>query len=85
MPLQFEEFGPLRQWWDNREENAQAWRVNAEEILAAGCNLDLKNPHARNELVQIAPKELVAGIRFHEERILTLLGEIEAIVNEADA
>lgn len=84
MPLQFEEFEPLRQWWNKREENAWAWRVTADEILAANCNLDLKNPNARNELAQVDPKELVAGIRSHEESILALLGEIETLVSEAD-
>jgi type I restriction enzyme M protein len=27
-PLQFEEFAPLMAWWNAREENAQAWRID---------------------------------------------------------
>ena len=44
-PMTFEEFGPEREWWDNRVENEQAWRVSIDEIKAGNYNLDLKNPH----------------------------------------
>ena len=44
-PLQFEEFAPLIAWWGGakragREENAQAWKVSAADLLASGANLD---------------------------------------------
>lgn len=84
IPLQFEEFEPLRQWWDKREENAQAWRVSAYDVLASNCNLDRKNPNARDELAQVDPIELVAGIRSHEESIMSLVEEIEALVQHGD-
>ena len=42
--MRIEEFGPEKAWWPNREENAHAWRVSAEDIKANGYNLDIKNP-----------------------------------------
>ena len=32
-PLQFEEFTDCIAWWEKREENDQAWKVSAEELL----------------------------------------------------
>src|SRR3546814_19202476 len=42
-------------WWGDiktradREENDRAWKVSAEEIKARGYNLDISNPHRREE------------------------------------
>jgi type I restriction enzyme M protein len=81
-PLQFEEFAPVLAWWNNREEGPQAWKVNAEDVITKGYNLDLKNPNARAGLEHADPKELIASMRGHEEEVMRLLGEIEALVNE---
>jgi len=55
-PIRFEEFGPEQSWWgeekdgfQSRVENEQAWRVSIETIRAGGFNLDLKNPHSKDE------------------------------------
>jgi len=55
-PIRIEEFEGERAWWGSeadgfatREENAQAWRVSADEIRIGGFNLDLKNPHSPDE------------------------------------
>jgi len=52
-PLRIEEFEPEKQWWNDREESPQAWRVPVEDILKRDesgnvtvCNLDIKNPNA---------------------------------------
>ena len=50
-PMRYEEFAECLTWWKDREENERAWKVGAEEILANGCNLDVKNPHSGEELV----------------------------------
>jgi type I restriction enzyme M protein len=81
-PLQFEEFAPVLAWWSKREEGAQAWKVSAEDVVAKGYNLDLKNPNAKVGLEHADPKELVASMRGHEAEVMRLLGEIEALVNE---
>lgn len=44
--MTIEEFKPEKAWWDHREENAFAWRVPLETIVANGYNLDIKNPNA---------------------------------------
>ena len=41
--IQFDEFIPLINWWNNRVESEVAWRVRFED-LKNGLNLDIKNP-----------------------------------------
>ena len=84
-PLRFEEFVPLLEWWDAREENDQAWKVPVEDVLKyddAGnllsANLDVKNPNAAEDIAHRPPKELVADIVKKEQQILALMAEIAA-------
>ncbi len=44
-PIRITEFEPEKAWWDNRTENEHAWRVPVEQVVAAGYNLDIKNPN----------------------------------------
>jgi type I restriction enzyme M protein len=81
-PLQFDEFAACLNWWSQREETPQAWKADAADILAKGCNLDLKNPNAKAGLEHADPKALVASMRGYEAEVMRLLGEIETLVNE---
>jgi type I restriction enzyme M protein len=159
-PLQYEEFADCLAWWNNREENARAWRIDfaklyseaktkaepfwkqAEQERQAATelgkkvreidqqlngsadsarklalqekqkdlkarqrqhedtaraaqregdvlywpiyNLDLKNPHGKEALEYVPPKELVARMLDREREVMRLLGEIEALVGEAE-
>src|SRR2546421_1280902 len=57
-PIQFEEFAGVIAWWNNREENERAWKVAATELLESGCNLDRKNPRAKEDITQLPPAQL---------------------------
>lgn len=46
-PMRIEEFETEKAWWNNREETAQAWRVDVEQIRANNYNLDISNPNAK--------------------------------------
>ena len=81
-PLKYEEFQPCLAWWNKREENDRAWRVPAEELLAANCNLDRKNPKAKDDLVHRLPEELVASILEKENRILEIVGRIKILLEK---
>ncbi len=48
-PIKISEFDGLKGWWDNREENEQAWKVDMKTIKDNGYNLDIKNPHKEEE------------------------------------
>ena len=46
-PIQAAEFNSLKEWWHNRQESDQAWRVSNDTLTANGYNLDIKNPHVK--------------------------------------
>ena len=75
-PLQFEEFAGCLAWWNKREENDRAWKVSVAELLAAGCNLDRKNPRARADITHLPPDQLAAGILIKEQKIAEIMGRI---------
>lgn len=80
MPLQFEEFAPCLAWWKKRKENDQAWKVPAAEILANNCNLDRKNPRAKEDIVHLPPEQLASSILEKEKRILEIMENIQRLL-----
>ncbi len=81
-PLQFEEFAPCIAWWKKREENDRAWRVAASAILANNCNLDIKNPNAKEDITHLPPEQLVASILQKEQRIAEIMAEIAKLLEK---
>lgn len=81
-PMQFEEFAECLAWWPKREENERAWKVPAAELLAAGANLDRKNPRAKPDMDHLPPEQLVESILTKEARIAELMGEIRGLLAE---
>lgn len=83
-PIQFEEFAGIIRWWgrrgqaDKREENERAWKVSAEELLATNCNLDRKNPRAKEDITHLPPDQLAATILEKERRIAEIMKNIQA-------
>jgi type I restriction enzyme M protein len=75
-PLQFEEFADCIAWWGKRVENDRAWKVSVEELLANGCNLDRKNPSAKEDITHLPPAQLAADILRKEQRIAEIMGNI---------
>ena len=80
-PIQFEEFAPLIAWWAKREENDRAWKVSAADLLAAGCNLDSKNPRAKEDITHLPPEQIAASILEKEKRIAEIVGTIQKLLS----
>ncbi len=80
-PIQFEEFADCIKWWDKRKENERAWKVPAAELLANGCNLDRKNPRAKEDITHLPPAQLAADILKKEQRIAEIMGNIQKLLN----
>jgi len=79
-PLEFEEFRPLFDWWDEREETDRAWKVPVRQVIDNGFNLDLKNPRAAAKLEHLPPEQLVESIVEKERRILGIMEEIKGLL-----
>jgi type I restriction enzyme M protein len=65
------------------EQAARAAQSEGDLLYWPIYNLDLKNPNAKTRLEQADPKDLIAAMRSHESEVMRLLGEIEALVDEA--
>jgi type I restriction enzyme M protein len=79
-PLQFEEFDSCLKWWKKRDENERAWKVAADDILANGCNLDIKNPNAKQDFEHLPPEKLADDILQKEIRIAEIMQEIKQLL-----
>lgn len=64
------------------EDTAKAAQREGDAIYWPIYNLDIKNPHAKEALEHIPPKDLVAGMRHKVNLVAGLLAEIETLVNE---
>jgi hypothetical protein len=63
-----------------RVENGRAWKVRASDVLAKGCNLDIKNPNAADDLEHLPPEQLVEDILVKEQRIIEIMHEIKQVL-----
>lgn len=79
-PLQDDDFTDCIAWWDNRVESAHAWKISAEQLLANGCNLDVKNPNRQREFEHQPPEFLVENIIQKEEQVLEIVKEIRQML-----
>jgi type I restriction enzyme M protein len=77
-PMQFDEFKGCMNWWKQREESDQAWKIPVAELLEAGCNLDRKNPRGKVDFEHLPPDQLADDILAKELRIAELMREIKA-------
>jgi type I restriction enzyme M protein len=84
-PIQFEEFRPCLDWWHKREENERAWKVSAKELLANNCNLDRKNPRAKEDIAHLPPEQLAASILQKEQKIADIMANIQSMLSKDGA
>ena len=84
-PMRFEEFADCVEWWNKREENERAWKVSTNVLLANNCNLDRKNPRAKEDITHLPPEQLAADILKKEERIAEIMGNIRNLLAKHSA
>jgi type I restriction enzyme M protein len=72
-PITDREFEVVKEWWNDRVENNNAWKVSIEDIKAKNWNLDVKNPKGGEVEEEVGSKELVERILGKEEKIKDLL------------
>jgi type I restriction enzyme M protein len=82
-PIQFDEFADCLKWWHKRKQNDCAWKVAVEKILENNCNLDIKNPNAKEDLDHLPPEQLADDILKKELRIAEVLREIKELLGSA--
>ena len=58
-PIKVAEFDPIKKWWNNRQESNVAWKVPIEGIIKRGWDLDIKNPHKKEDEIIYSTSELL--------------------------
>jgi len=76
-PIQLAEFDMLKKWWNEREENEQAWHVDIETIKKNGFSLDIKNPHKPIEEKQHTSAELFEMLHHSFQKSDELLRQLQ--------
>tara|TARA_R110002050_G_scaffold4573_2_gene22144 strand:+ start:52485 stop:53894 length:1410 start_codon:yes stop_codon:yes gene_type:complete len=76
-PINIKEFDTEKAWWNNREENTQAWKVSIDEIKKRGYNLDIKNPHVIAEEKLLSKQELIEKLFKNQNRINNILEQLK--------
>lgn len=79
--IQFDEFAPLIEWWDKREESDIAWKVKVED-LKKGFDLDVKNPNRVEEEAGDTTSEIIAALQKSQGRVASLLTEIDGLLSK---
>ena len=85
MPLTHDDLAGCRRWWRDRKENECSWKISADGLIVrndegnvTGCNLDIKNPHAREVKDQRKALEIVNTIIERESEIFALMDELKS-------
>lgn len=58
-PINVREFEPIKEWWNNRKEGNNVWKVAIKDIEARGWDLDIKNPSKKEEMIEHSSRELI--------------------------
>ena len=61
-------------------QNEHTWNVPAAELLANGCNLDRKNPRAKEDITRLPSAQLATDILKKEHRIAEIMGKIQELL-----
>jgi len=77
-PIRFDEFQPIIDWWNKREENEVAWRVKVEDLK--DWDLDIKNPNVVSNEIEYSTQETLESLKKSFERSNHLVTELENLL-----
>lgn len=78
-PIQFEEFKPLIEWWNNRKESDVAWKVNINDLN--NWDLDIKNQNIEDEKIDLSTKEILKLLNNSVSNSSTILSELQNLLS----
>jgi type I restriction enzyme M protein len=78
-PMRLEEFDGEKEWWTNRLESEQSWKVLASDVAQNNYNLDIKNPNTPTE-VHDNPDSLVLRYKESVNQVLILQEQLQSLL-----
>lgn len=79
-PIEGDQLPDFLNKWKKRIDGDNSWTVPIEEIIKRDYDLSAKNPNRKDKYEHRPALELVQSIKAKEERIIDLLGELEAML-----
>lgn len=79
-PIKRQHFNQIKQWWNNRVENEQAWLIKVEDLK--NYNLDIKNPNKIDETDSYTIEEIISKMKELTKDNSEILSKLEGILNE---
>jgi len=76
-PIKVEEFNPIKEWWDNREESEICWKVSIDTIKERNWDLDIKNPNREDDEIEHSTTELLEMLHSSFSKSDELLGKLK--------
>ncbi|MCH2489285.1 MAG: type I restriction-modification system subunit M [Flavobacteriales bacterium] len=80
-PVDISEFTIEKKWWNDREENDNAWKVTLKEIENKGYNLDFKNPNSEIEAQELNKDTLLNQLQKSVDRTLKIMNQLNENFN----
>jgi len=77
-PIQFEEFQPIIEWWHNRKENDQVWKVKVEDLM--DWDLDIKNPNQSSVEIELSTAETIEALKSSFAKSSKIIGELDNLL-----
>ena len=77
-PIQYKEFATLIEWWDDRKENDQAWKVSVKDLK--DWDLDIKNPIKEEEEEILGFNTIISQLEASIDISKSYLSEIKRIL-----
>jgi type I restriction enzyme M protein len=77
-PIQFSEFRPIIDWWNNRKESEVAWKVNVNDLK--DWDLDIKNPNTQIEEIAYSTEETLIALKSSFETSKNIISELETLL-----
>ena len=72
--IQFEEFKKITDWWNNRTESDNAWKVNVKDLV--NWNLDIRNENIVEKIVEYNRQDIIDRISKSQSIITNLLNDL---------
>ncbi|MDD4795750.1 MAG: N-6 DNA methylase [Bacilli bacterium] len=79
-PIKRQHFNQIKQWWNNRVENEQAWLVKVDDLK--NYNMDIKNPNKVDETESYTIEEIISRMKELTKDNSEILSKLEGILNE---
>jgi len=77
-PIAYDDFAEIEKWFKNKSTNENAWKVSVNDIV--DFNFDVRNPSNKEDVIDLAPHELINNIISDEVKTMKLLQEIKDLI-----